>query len=247
MDNIEKCMEQLSKSKGMDFCQQVRAIVEVNLKNSRVDPTAENYQVLVCEYVDRVAQYYEQYRAYMVRLQEEQNDDLWDGLGRQLEQKARSYIQKKWPVTPYQIVLELAEMVRQEAAERICKAWFPYDTPFEAWAYVVMQNVTREIMRRRLRDATRTDQIDDEEKADFLDIDQTDILDNLLTEDDNALVRKAIASLTAGQREVIELHYFARLSLAEIATRLRITENSVYQRHHQALKNLRKFIENRNE
>jgi len=60
-------------------------------------------------------------------------------------------------------------------------------------------------------------------------------------------VRAVLARLEGPDRTVLELRYFERLSLAEIADRLGIGSNAVKMRHHRALKRFRTLLEDTGE
>ncbi len=61
------------------------------------------------------------------------------------------------------------------------------------------------------------------------------------------LVRAILARLEGPDRTVLELRYFERLSLAEIADRLGIGSSAVKMRHHRALKRFRTLLEDTDE
>ena len=55
-------------------------------------------------------------------------------------------------------------------------------------------------------------------------------------------VHAALAGLPAAQREIVEMHKLAGLSMAEIATRLQIREGAVRVRAHRAYKALARAL-----
>lgn len=60
---------------------------------------------------------------------------------------------------------------------------------------------------------------------------------------DNALlVQQALALLPQGQKEVLELHYFASLSFAEVASVMGLKTNAVKVRAHRAYRQLRLIL-----
>ena len=64
-----------------------------------------------------------------------------------------------------------------------------------------------------------------------------------LEEEKKEALKEAIANLTPRQREVIYLKYFEGLSTRELAEILQIRAQSIYNLVHDALENLRIFLD----
>ena len=64
----------------------------------------------------------------------------------------------------------------------------------------------------------------------------------VLRAEDHLLLVGAMRRLTASQREVLALHYFANLSVADIAFELGVPEGTVKSRIHQARRELRGLL-----
>ncbi len=101
-------------------------------------------------------------------------------------------------------------------------------------------------VHRRAVDLVRREQARPQRGADVDDIadrpGNDDVAAALVTSDQGASVRRALAELSPSQREVLELAYFAGLSQSEIAERLNEPLGTVKSRTHVALSRLRELL-----
>jgi RNA polymerase sigma-70 factor (ECF subfamily) len=101
-------------------------------------------------------------------------------------------------------------------------------------------------VHRRAVDLVRREQARPQRGADVADIAERpgkeDVAAALVTSEQGASVRRALAELSPAQREVLELAYFAGLSQSEIAERLNEPLGTVKSRTHVALSRLREVL-----
>jgi RNA polymerase sigma factor (sigma-70 family) len=120
---------------------------------------------------------------------------------------------------------------------------YPYDCEFEAWACVVTQHVCYHYMERE-HGSNAIDTIDLSKIEEWLESPGDELEEGSLNAD---VIRKdqllgAIGQLSEARKAVIFLHYFEGQSLAQIAADLKLPNNTIYKRHFDALKQLRKIL-----
>lgn len=128
----------------------------------------------------------------------------------------------------------LAEDMVQEAFFRAFTA-APEDlVSFRAWLIRVLRNLIIDYNRRtgRLSDAPPPEQTDDCTPE-----------TELLRREDIRLLYEAMETVSDDDRELLRLHYFARLSIKEIAAALGIDPGTARVRLHRARLRLRKRME----
>lgn len=105
---------------------------------------------------------------------------------------------------------------------------------FRAWLIRVLRNLIIDHARRtsRFSDAPLPEQTDDASPE-----------TELLRREDIRALQKAMETLNDDERELLRLHYFARLSVNEIAAALRIDPGTSRVRLHRARLQLRKRME----
>lgn len=129
-----------------------------------------------------------------------------------------------------------ADDVTAQAFERAYRGRRGFDprrgTPRQ-WLFTIARNASLDEMRRRKRSATLLPDAGDRIAA-----------PGTATDDDEGdrsdVVRAAIASLPARERDLIALKFYAGLSNAEIGATLGISESNAGTRVHRALTSLRK-------
>ncbi|MBK9754971.1 MAG: RNA polymerase sigma factor [Nannocystis sp.] len=121
------------------------------------------------------------------------------------------------------------------------------DAAVQAWYATIARNLALDHLRGQVRDRNRrADAHDDRDPiaeiaADLPSIEEWQV-DRETAEEIAGRVHAALAQLPAGQREIVELHKLAGLSMAEIAERLQIREGAVRVRAHRAYKALARLL-----
>jgi RNA polymerase sigma factor (sigma-70 family) len=110
--------------------------------------------------------------------------------------------------------------------------------PFRPWLIAIVANRCR-MMTRRHEVATIT-----LETADLNDVaDADDLLNNLVSSEEEAHLRTVVATLTVEQQQLLKLRFFADLGLAEIALVTGIPLGTVKSRLHRTLIVLRSQLQ----
>lgn len=138
---------------------------------------------------------------------------------------------------------DLAEEVTQSVfatvAAKLSRGGYTERGRFESWLFRVAMNRARDEMRRLARQATPTDP-----SAVAAAVDRARE-NGERTSDDGSLdaLRRAMSSLPAADREVVELRHHGGLSFRQIADLVGEPMGTLLARHHRALRKLRSMIE----
>lgn len=121
------------------------------------------------------------------------------------------------------------------------------DAAVQAWYATIARNLALDHLRGQVRERRR--RADGGEDRDLVQEIATDLpsVEEWQVDRDTAAeitrrVHEALAQLPAAQREVVELHKLAGLSMAEISERLQIREGAVRVRAHRAYKALARIL-----
>lgn len=112
---------------------------------------------------------------------------------------------------------------------------------FASWLCMIARRKSyRQIASRRNED-------DIDELADFIPSDSATPLDASITAEKNGRIARAIEKLSDKKREVVEMFYFHGMKISEIAQKLSLSDNTVKSRLYDAREYLRKELEDMNE
>jgi RNA polymerase sigma-70 factor (ECF subfamily) len=148
----------------------------------------------------------------------------------------------KWHHVIYLVVKdkELAEDLLQDAMVKIYYAFsentYKEHQKFSSWAGRICKNLAIDYLR------TKKNRI--QESAEHLEIRDfsNTILESIINEENQRMLKNAINLLPPNQREVVFLRYYEDLSFKEIAARNDISINTALGRMRYALMNLQKII-----
>lgn len=238
---IDKALQVLSEQQGVSLATKIRPILYANLDRGRVQNYIEDNINRVPEYVTRVTEKYQRLHKFLHEMQIEKVSETWKPVLDQLEKWAYRFLVKKgYPevATTWQNAMECAN----EAASKLYRAYFPYDTEFDPWARVIVHNTCMKFIER---DAKGVSVI--EESYETLENSLKSINDSILlaADDPNNLLRElmdAIEQLAPERREVIFLKYFKGSSTTEIAKKLGKSIRAVHSLQFRAVQDLRKFL-----
>lgn len=121
------------------------------------------------------------------------------------------------------------------------------DAAVQAWYATIARNLALDHLRGQVRDRKRRADVTEDRDpiaelaADLPSIEEWQV-DRETAEEIANRVHAALAQLPDGQREIVELHKLAGLSMAEIAERLQIREGAVRVRAHRAYKALARAL-----
>ena len=242
---IEKKLSSLEVVLDKKTLSQIRIILYANLDRKRIDRFVGDDLSRVDKYIDEVVAYYEALSPLLSQLQIEEDPKAWEPLYESLQQWAYNFFLGKgfYPGTE---TAATALSCATDAAVEILAAHFPYDTDFHPWAHVILQNACRRFIRRSLKKsnipAEKMSGLDDvEHMLSSISIKETDL--KIQLDEVREGVLAALETLSPARKKVIELHYFQDFTLTEIAEELGKTVNAIYGLHFNALKDLRKILE----
>jgi RNA polymerase sigma factor (sigma-70 family) len=237
----------LAEQRGSELAAAVAPIIFTNLDKGRLQTYLERESCSPDDYVERVANKYEKWHDHVCAVQIEKRTDVWQPLYEQLQKWAFGYLSRmSYPnYVSQDEKLEQAQACAAETAVVLIDAFFPYDVNFEPWACVVLHNVVRKQIERRIKPRLRAQ--NKEVEVDAYD----DWLPNLLDpagQDAQHLAElradllNAIAQLASEDRQrLIILHYFESKTFKQIAAQMGKNQNTLYKLHYDALENLRKI------
>lgn len=125
------------------------------------------------------------------------------------------------------------------------------DGAVQAWYFAIARNAAMDHLRQRYRRQRReafTGGVGDDERDPIANLaDQGPTVEELGLDREREAeiverVQAAIAQLPTGQREVVEYHKLAGMSMAEVAQRLDLREGAVRVRAHRAYKTLARWL-----
>lgn len=239
---LEKVLRSIAEQEGKGFEARIRPILFTNLDRGRLESFIEGELQLVPEYVTRVAAGYKNMGHFVCEIQAERTSSAWDPLYRRMRMWAYNFFLRKG-FGADAVTQNIAEESATEAALTILGAHFPYDTDFEPWAHVIVQNACRNYIRKAIKKSVVPEQ-------NIVDLDET-LIDaehsssvniNQEHREEERDLFEAIAQLSGVRRQVIELIYFNGLSPAEISKKMRKSVGAVYSLQFNALRDLRKIL-----
>lgn len=237
---IEKAIDALREEKGRDLAVKVRAILYANLDRKRLQKFIEGNPAAVKEYVQRVTEKYQRFHSYMHQLQIERSNEVWSALLVDMRKWAYLFLRKKGCIEN-ETTWENAKECANDAARNILKAYFPFDTDFEPWARVVVQNTCLKFLRNNAKDVPILEE-------------SLDHLEGLLHSSGNVEfsaehsdLLAALSQLPEARRYVIEMKYFQGLAAGEIAEKTGKSVRAIHSLQFRGLEDLRKILtQNRN-
>lgn len=245
----KKVLSSLEKKLHENTLAKIRTIIAANLDRGRVQRFIGDDIARVEKYVNHVVEQFQELSPLLHQLQVSQSTDAWLPLYEELQQWAYNFFLNKG-FYPGQETKDVAIARATDAAVEILSAHFPYDTDFKPWAHVILQNTCRKFVRESTKKSIIPQkQLSRFDKVEHLlsQISQENNRKKLQLEDIAEELREAVQQLSKSRRLVIEYYYFQGLSLPEIAEEMGKTVNAVYSLHFNALKDLRKILDqNRN-
>ncbi len=238
---IEKRLEAEAEKRGKDLADKIRPILYSNLDRGRIEAYIGGDISRLGEYVERVAEGHRKLSVSIHEIQTTRTSKVWTSLFERMQNWAFNFLVRKG-FTANASTQEIAAECAADAASTLLKAHFPYDTEFDPWAHVIVQNACRKFMRA----GTKKSVIPEES---LLSLDE-----NLRSLDDPPLDNRdphesmemelldAIARLSDARKEVIRLIYFDELPPAEVAKKMGKTVGAVYSLQFNALEELRKIL-----
>ena len=235
-------LEELRSELGGTLVENLPPILRINEQRGRFCRYLKlNPSGTAQTYILNVAHHYKMDCDYLMQIQLQKDTEVW----LLLLEKIRQWIYRflgRWHLnepTRMRYTIEIA----RESGLQIMRAHYPYDCEFDAWACKITQHTSSKYVQRHKSSYVI-------EEIDLSEIDEW--LKNRMNATDNnpeiqfatrQLLLDAIEKLSENQKVVIWWFYFEGRPLPQIAEDLGINVNAIYKRHFDALKQLRKILE----
>lgn len=132
---------------------------------------------------------------------------------------------------------ELAEDLMQETFVKALLSLSEEHANMRAWLYMVARNLYYSVYRRSNREVI-WEKVSLEKAAE-----EKELLDRLIQKEEYQLLYMALSGLKPVKREVLELQYFSRIPLKQIAVILNMKPENVRVLSHRAKQEIRKYME----
>ena len=238
---IEQALGALTESRGEEMVHKIRQIALTNLEKGRIhafiDRTSEGVQT----YIQLVDQLFVHLHEYLHQLQFERSREVWQPLFEHMQHWAYSFLLGKGFV-PGSETRETAIECATEAAVNLLGAYFPYDTAFDAWVIVIVQNTCRKYIQRALKKSV----VPEDKKVELDDnlLSPSELLfgDHVFQSESRQELEAALAKLSDTRQAVIRMIYLEDRKPAEIALLMGKSASAVYDLRFRALGDLRKIF-----
>lgn len=228
------------------YVARIASLVMTNLARGRVDSYLDDCStVKASDYVDLVTREYDAQHIYVERVQVDKDAAVWEPLFEQLKKWAYNLIRSRLQSNPHQERMIHAVNCASDAGAAIVNSYFPYDTAFEAWIYVLLNYTVNRYIRGLpgFRDNGPPEVPLDEWpdwSANLVDPCAETALSQL---ERQQMLAQAISELPPGQQEVIALLFGTdSFSYKEIAKRTGRSYSALYKSKFDALENLRQIL-----
>lgn len=238
---LEQALERLAKQRGDDLARQIKPILLANLDRGRIQRFLEGNPAQVDLYVWRVADGFSKLHAYLHQLQTEQDSEAWSPLYERMQKWAYNFFLRK-NFAADDNTREIAIECATEASIHLLNSHFPYDTDFDPWAHILVQNICRKFINKSLKKSIVPQDKQVELEDDLADLSDLTLEVQMLMTERSAELEAALEQLSEARRDVIRMLYFEGLELEEIAQKLGKSVGAVYSLHFNALEDLRKIL-----
>jgi RNA polymerase sigma factor (sigma-70 family) len=238
---LETVLTSFTDELGAETVAALRPILLTNYAKGRVHKFTEGNPAKIGNYIHKVAGIYLKYHDYLVKVQVDQDESVWEELFLKIQKYAQSYFIRK-SFNPTQVKNELAFGQDSEAVLVIFKAQFPYDTDFDAWVKVIVQYCCLKYMRSLYANNDSIPNIEDLENTISKMVREKNEEEKQVDKEEYSALCEAISKLKGQRKKIIVLRYIKNLSLEEIAEKLGKSMQAVYSLHFRALNDLRKIL-----
>lgn len=240
---VEEALQALEQEEEPAFVRAVSRIVWQNVDKGRLRKFLANESVAnEQEYVRCVAAHYRAQRDYVHRLRHTDDPQVWEPLYILLQKasyRALTRMSFQNQVERYNHAVQCAS----DAAIVLATRPFPFDTDFKAWAFVIVQYICKNHVRKARSGRSVPD--DAQVSLDAWDGWVQNFPDPASGSGQKRVEQRldllqCIANLSPSQREFVMLHYFEHKTYEEIAALMGRNKNALYKLNFDALNNLRK-------
>jgi RNA polymerase sigma factor (sigma-70 family) len=238
---LEQALKQLAETRGDELARQIKPILLANLERGRIDRFLEGQADLIQPYVWRVADGFANLHAYLHQLQTKRESEVWKPLYERMQTWAYNFfLRKNFAAGDH--TREIAIECASEAAIHLLNAHFPYDTDFDPWAHILVQNACRKFIHKSLKKSAVPQEKQVELEDDLVEPNDPLLETQMLLKELGTELESALAQLSEARRNVIRMLYFDELEPEEIAKKLGKSAGAVYSLHFNALGDLRKIL-----
>ncbi len=238
---IEQALEKLAELRGDERIRRIRQVVLNNLERERLQTFMDGSCDGIEAYVQHVDRLFAKLHKYLHQLQIERSYDVWEPLFERMQNWAYNFLLRK-NFTKHPQTQELAAACATDAALILLNAYFPYDTEFDPWAHILVQNSCRKFISKNFRKSVVSEKQFVELDENLVSSEQLPLETRALQKEADGELLRALAQLSKARRRVIELAYFDELEAAEIAQILGKSVNAIYSLQFRALQDLRKIL-----
>ena len=239
--DLRLAIETVKEESGKELARTVGSIVWINHAQGRVDAFLDNGSAANgTAYVQQVVTCYESWHPYLRQLQQGRAPQVWLALLEKLQTWAYNLL---WHYAFAPRRMEHSHDCATDAAAVLLKQRFPYDTDFDAWAHVILRNVTLKYVRQTVnpKSVPAHEEIELEAKEGWLqNLRDTRPARQQQQRELREEIVQAMQELSEAQQQFILLYYFEERGYDEIARIMDRSKNALYKLNYDAIKNLRK-------
>jgi RNA polymerase sigma factor (sigma-70 family) len=239
--HLEEALRALAGARGDELARQIKPILLANLDRGRVHKFTEGEANRIRAYVWRVADGFSSLQARLRQLQIKRDPEAWAPLYERMQTWAYNFLVRK-NFAAGDHTREIAIECAHEAAISLVNSHFPYDTGFDPWAHILVQNACRKFIHRSLKKSVVPEARQVELEDDLVDPHDLLLEPQMLRRELDEELESALAQLPEARRNVIQMIYFDELEPQEIAQKLGKSVGAVYSLQFNALRDLRKIL-----
>jgi RNA polymerase sigma factor (sigma-70 family) len=238
---LEEALKALAEARGGELTRRIKPILLANLDRGRIHAFTEGETDRIHAYAWRVADGFSNLHAYLHQLQTERAPDAWAPLYARMQTWAYNFfLRKNFAADDH--TREIAIECAGEAAIHLLDAHFPYDTDFDPWAHILVQNACRKFIHKSLKKSVVPQEKQVELEDDLANQNDPPLEAKMLMAELGAELGSVLAQLSEARRSVIQMIYFDGLEMEKIAQKLGKSAGAVYSLHFNALADMRKIL-----
>lgn len=238
---LEQALERLAETRGDELARQVKLILLANLDRGRIQRFLDGNPDQIQAYVWQVADSFSTLHVYLQKLQTKRDPEAWSPLYERMQTWAYNFFLRK-NFAADDRTREIAIECANEAAMQLLNSHFPYDTDFDPWAHILVQNTCRKFIHNSLKKSIVPQEKQVDLEDDLADLNDPPLEAQMLMTELGAELDSALAQLSEARRNVIRMLYFDGMEMEEIAQKLGKSVGAVYSLHFNALGDLRKIL-----
>jgi RNA polymerase sigma factor (sigma-70 family) len=238
---LEDALKTLAESKGDGLARRIKPILFANLDRGRIQHFTDGETDLVPTYVWLVADGFTARNEYIHQLQAERSAEAWGPLFERMQSWAYNFFLRKNFAANHG-TQEIADECATEAALALLNAYFPYDTDFDPWAHIIVQNACRKFIHKSLKKSVIPNEKIVDLKENLVDPDELLLEVGTLQKELRIEMTNLLAQLSEARRSVIEFIYFHEMEPEEVARKMGKNVGAIYSLQFHALRDLRKIL-----